>query len=263
MNRLISINCALAIVSCLVFSAGSAVAQPKAAAVQPKTFKVHAPDGVVISAQEWGNPAGIEILFIHGYSQSHLSWSRQVDSDLAKSFRIITYDIRGHGGSDKPLDSVYYKDHRHWADELKAVIEQAKLNKPVLVGWSYGGQIATITALKNPSLVRSLILYEASIGSMLPTDSAEGKAAREAGAALKAHRQSLKKREHNRQFRSQLRSSLRSIRAAIDGNDLAGARSALRETISLIDRMTSKGIIHRNAAGRYKSRLTSRIAARS
>jgi len=128
-------------VSWLAFGAESAMAQPKAAAVQPKTFKVQAPDGVVISAQEWGNPAGIEILFIHGYSQSHLSWSRQFDSDLAKSFRIITYDIRGHGGSDKPLDSVYYKDHRRWADELKAVMEQAKLNKPVLVGWSYGGRI--------------------------------------------------------------------------------------------------------------------------
>ena len=52
----------------------------------------------------------------------------------------------------------------------------------------------------------------------------------------------------------------RSIRTAIDGNDLAGAKSALKQTISLIDKMASKGIIHRNAAGRYKSRLTTRIA---
>src|SRR5713226_4915636 len=82
-------------------------------------------------------------------------------------------------------------------------------------------------------------------------------------SALKAHRQSLKNREHNRQFRSRLRNALRSVRAAIDGNDLAGAKTALRETISLIDRMVSKGIIHRNAAGRYKSRLTTRLAARA
>ena len=82
-------------------------------------------------------------------------------------------------------------------------------------------------------------------------------------SALKAHRQSLKNREHNRQFRSRLRSALKDVRAAIDGNDLAAARTALKRTISLIDRMASKGIIHRNAAGRYKSRLTSRLAARS
>jgi len=53
------------------------------------------------------------------------------------------------------------------------------------------------------------------------------------------------------------------VRAAIDGNDLAGAKTALRETISLIDKMVSKGVIHRNAAGRYKSRLTTRLAARA
>ena len=81
-------------------------------------------------------------------------------------------------------------------------------------------------------------------------------------SALKAHRQSLKNREHNRQFRSRLRGALKSIRAAIDGNDIAAAKAALKETISLIDKMASKGIIHRNAAGRYKSRLSSRLAAR-
>jgi small subunit ribosomal protein S20 len=80
-------------------------------------------------------------------------------------------------------------------------------------------------------------------------------------SALKAHRQSLKNRENNRQYRSRLRNALRSIRTAIDGSDFAGAKTALKETISLIDKMASKGVIHRNAAGRYKSRLTTRIAA--
>lgn len=82
-------------------------------------------------------------------------------------------------------------------------------------------------------------------------------------SALKAHRQSLKHREHNRQFRSRLRGALKSVRTAIDGNDLAAAKTALRETISLIDRMAGKGIIHKNAAGRYKARLTTKFAARS
>ena len=82
-------------------------------------------------------------------------------------------------------------------------------------------------------------------------------------SALKAHRQSLKNREHNRQFRSRLRSALKGVRAAIDGNDMAGAKTALKQTISLIDRMASKGIIHKNAAGRYKSRLSTRLAARA
>ena len=80
---------------------------------------------------------------------------------------------------------------------------------------------------------------------------------------MKAHRQTIKRTAHNRELRSRLRTALKSIRAAIDGNDLAAAKTALKQTISLIDKMASKGIIHRNAAGRYKSRLTTRLAARS
>lgn len=82
-------------------------------------------------------------------------------------------------------------------------------------------------------------------------------------SALKAHKQSLKNREHNRQFRARLRGVLKTIRTAIDGNDLAAAKSGLKATISLIDKMAAKGIIHRNAAGRYKSRLTTRIASKT
>ena len=82
-------------------------------------------------------------------------------------------------------------------------------------------------------------------------------------SALKAHRQSIKNREHNRQFRSRLRSALKNIRTAIDKNDLTGVKNALKQTVSLIDKMASKGIIHRNAAGRYKSRLQTRLAAKS
>ena len=82
-------------------------------------------------------------------------------------------------------------------------------------------------------------------------------------SALKAHRQSLERREHNRQMRSRLRRALRDIRAAIDSGDAADVKDALRNTISLVDKMAGKGLIHRNAAGRYKSRLASRVAKKS
>ena len=82
-------------------------------------------------------------------------------------------------------------------------------------------------------------------------------------SALKAHRQSLKNRTRNRQFRARLRGALKDIRVAISGNDLKAAKDALKETVSLIDKMASKGVIHRNAAGRYKARLSKRLAARA
>ena len=79
-------------------------------------------------------------------------------------------------------------------------------------------------------------------------------------SALKANRQNIKRREHNRQMRSRLRTALKAIRASLDSNDLDGAKSALNTTVSIVDKMATKGIIHRNTAGRYKSRLTARLA---
>jgi small subunit ribosomal protein S20 len=80
---------------------------------------------------------------------------------------------------------------------------------------------------------------------------------------VKAHRQTIKRTEHNRALRSKLRTALKSIRAAIDTGDTTAAKAALSQTVSLIDKMSGKGIIHDNAAGRYKSRLTKQISGLS
>jgi small subunit ribosomal protein S20 len=74
-------------------------------------------------------------------------------------------------------------------------------------------------------------------------------------SALKANRQNIKRREHNRAMRSSLRTALKSIRAKLEEKDVEGAKAALSKTVSIVDRMAKTGIIHRNTAGRYKSRL--------
>jgi small subunit ribosomal protein S20 len=78
-------------------------------------------------------------------------------------------------------------------------------------------------------------------------------------SALKANRQNITRRQHNREMRSKLRTALKAIRASLDAKDLSGAKSALSKTVSIVDKMATKGIIHRNTAGRYKSRLASRL----
>ena len=111
-------------------------------ATQP--IVVATPDGLTIAAGEWGNPSGPEIVFIHGFSQCSLSWERQLtDSGLGDEFRMIAYDLRGHGASDKPTDKETYAQDRAWADELAAVIAAARLKKPVLVAWSYAGRVVS------------------------------------------------------------------------------------------------------------------------
>jgi small subunit ribosomal protein S20 len=82
-------------------------------------------------------------------------------------------------------------------------------------------------------------------------------------SAVKAHRQTIKRTLHNRELRSKLRTGLKQIRTAIDAGDTSKAKAALGETFSLIDKMAGKGIIHDNAAGRYKSRLARRMNAKS
>ena len=89
---------------------------------------------------ETGNPRGRPILFLHGTSQCWLQWSRQLDSILAASHRLVALDLRGHGLSDKPRDA--YGDSRLWADDVHAVIEALELDHPVLSGWSYGPLVA-------------------------------------------------------------------------------------------------------------------------
>ena len=78
-------------------------------------------------------------------------------------------------------------------------------------------------------------------------------------SALKANRQNIRRREHNRTLRSKLRTALKAIRASLDAKDITGATEALSQTVSLVDKMATKGIIHRNTAGRYKSRLSARL----
>jgi non-heme chloroperoxidase len=105
-------------------------------------LSIKSADGVALAAQSWGNPKGREILFIHGFNQCHLSWSRQFgDPALTEHFRLVTFDLRGHGASDKPAARDAYLADERWGDDVAAVIKAADLKNPVLVGWSYGGRI--------------------------------------------------------------------------------------------------------------------------
>jgi pimeloyl-ACP methyl ester carboxylesterase len=111
------------------------------AAAADKNYTVQAPDGVTIAVQETGNLNGKPIVFIHGLLGSHLNWEEQTNSSVLKPYRLITYDMRGHGRSGKPADVQSYQDGRRWADDLSAVLKASGVKNPVLVGWSLGGVV--------------------------------------------------------------------------------------------------------------------------
>jgi len=94
--------------------------------------------GLRLHVREWGNPEGAPILFLHGLSQSHLCWAKQYGSELAGELRLVACDLRGHGMSEAPLEPERYTQGRLWADDVAAILDELELERPVLVGWSYG-----------------------------------------------------------------------------------------------------------------------------
>lgn len=79
--------------------------------------------------------------------------------------------------------------------------------------------------------------------------------------ARKRARQDLKRRAHNRSLRSRLRTAIKSVRAAIASGNRESAQVAYHAAQSVIDSIARKGIIHKNTAARYKSRLVAKIKA--
>lgn len=89
----------------------------------------------VVEAGERGKPA---ILLVHGIGQSYLSFEPQLRSALAGEFHLVAFDLRGHGSSGKPWQREAYVDSAAWAGDVQRVIAATGLQRPVLLGWSYG-----------------------------------------------------------------------------------------------------------------------------
>lgn len=80
-------------------------------------------------------------------------------------------------------------------------------------------------------------------------------------SALKRARQTVTKTAVNRANKSLMRTSLRNLRTALAGTDTAAAEKSYSEIVSVLDKSAKKGIIHKNTASRYKSRLAARVKA--
>lgn len=79
--------------------------------------------------------------------------------------------------------------------------------------------------------------------------------------ARKRARQSIVRRAHNMSLRSELRTAIKKVRKAVLAGDKAAAQAVFKESQSVIDSISDKSIIHKNAAARHKSRLSAAIKA--
>lgn len=105
---------------------------------------------------------GDPVMMLHGFTGSLHTWLRFVTC-YKDTYRFIIPSIIGHGKTDAPLDCNQYKIESVIANFVK-ILDQLKIEKVHLVGYSMGGRLAIAFALKYPNRLKSLILESASAG---------------------------------------------------------------------------------------------------
>ena len=113
-------------------------------------------NGITLHYEIYGQ--GQPILFIHGLGSSGRDWEYQVDF-FCKDYRVITFDVRGHGQSDKPPGP--YTVPLFAADTAK-LMEAVDIAPAHIVGISMGGMIAFQLAVDRPDLVKSMVIVNSS-----------------------------------------------------------------------------------------------------
>jgi pimeloyl-ACP methyl ester carboxylesterase len=96
---------------------------------------------------------GEPLLFIHGLASSSRSWKKQVPA-FSRRYRVITFDIRGHGRSEKRMEPYSIE---MFAADARELLRELGADRAHVVGFSMGGMVAFQLAVEAPKLVRSLV----------------------------------------------------------------------------------------------------------
>ena len=110
-------------------------------------------DGMTVHYLEQGD--GAPLILLHGgLATAGMSWTHAMPM-LAGRYRVVAPDSRGHGGTDNPADHLGYDQ---MADDVARLIEAWGLERPVVVGYSDGAQVALEFGLRHPGVARALVL---------------------------------------------------------------------------------------------------------
>jgi pimeloyl-ACP methyl ester carboxylesterase len=101
---------------------------------------------------------GTPVVFIHGIGASLYAWRHQLNPLVAAGYRVVAFDNRGFGFSDKPAHGYRNADYAHL---LVSLLDSLGIASAVLVGHSMGGAIAAEVAIAHPDRVRGLVLIDA------------------------------------------------------------------------------------------------------
>ena len=147
-----------------------------AVAAEPTSKEVEV-NGITMSYVEEGT--GEPVVFVHGAVSDARAWG-PIRAEISDEHHFIAPTMRYYGTGEWPDAGENFRGATH-VDDMAAFIEALDLGPVHLVGWSYGSDVATAAALKNPDLIQSLILFEPSMGNFLPEGDASAAAMEAAG----------------------------------------------------------------------------------
>ena len=124
--------------------------------------KVVLKNGLRLHYQQTGE--GPPLVLIHGLTGNLAVWHLKIVPLLCDSFRIVSYDLRGHGYSDMPATGYSADD---MADDLADLMDALGIERPLLVGHSYGADIALYYAAQYPERVEQVIAIEGALPAMV------------------------------------------------------------------------------------------------
>jgi pimeloyl-ACP methyl ester carboxylesterase len=98
---------------------------------------------------------GPPLILLHGGLGTGAMWSERVLADLAREYRVLAPDSRGHGRTANPAGTLRYEQ---MADDVAAFAAALGLDRPVVLGYSDGAQIALELGLRHPVFARALVI---------------------------------------------------------------------------------------------------------
>lgn len=110
--------------------------------------------------EEAGPPGAPAVVLIHGHSFDRTLWAPQVAA-LQPSYRVVTYDLRGHGQSEIPASGYW---SAVYAEDLRQLLDALAIERAVLVGHSVGGSTIVHFALEHPDRVTALVIADSAAG---------------------------------------------------------------------------------------------------
>ena len=113
-------------------------------------------NNLTVSYSDQGPDDAPTVIFIHGFPLNRSMWDMQIEG-LKENYRVIAYDIRGHGNSDPDIDEFFIE---LFVNDLLRFMKKLGIEKPILCGLSMGGYIALNAVLRYPDRFDGLILND-------------------------------------------------------------------------------------------------------